>query len=51
MKKDANILRVASWNIQRNKNRIKPILEIMTTNEEIDIISIHEVEILTGRGC
>ena len=47
MKKDANILRVASWNIQRNKNRIKPILEIMTTNEEIDIISLHEVEILT----
>ena len=41
-----NTLRAVSWNIQRNKNKIKPILDILTINEDIDIITIHEVELL-----
>ena len=44
-KKETNTLRVVSWNIQRNKNKIKPVLDVLTVNEGIDIVTIHEVEI------
>ena len=48
IRKEKSILRVASWNIRRNKNKIKPLLEILTKKAELDIVSIHEVDLVVG---
>ena len=48
LRKEKGILRVASWNIRRRKNTIKPVLEMINDKAKLDIVSIHEVDLVVG---
>ena len=41
-------MRFASWNIRRKKDTVKPILDIINRKAELDVVSIHETDMVVG---